>query len=95
MLASGPRGGDLARFHELLEASQVAACLNLRLALEQFRDQLADGAGRRVVGNCRGHQRAAPARRIAKIDAAAVRDIGTGCGLPTDEENAYSSGAVD
>src|SRR5688572_19039958 len=56
-----PRGGDLAGFHELLEAPQIAARLDLRLALEEFRDQLADAARGRIVGNCRGHPRAAPA----------------------------------
>src|SRR6185436_18603163 len=80
-----PRGGDLAGFHELLEAPQVAACLNLWLALEQPGDQLADGAGRRVVGDCRGHQRAASAGRIAKVDPATVRHVGPGRGFPADQ----------
>src|SRR5829696_43677 len=80
-----PRRGDLAGFHELLEASQIAARLDLRLALEEFRDQLADGARGWIVGNCRGHPRAAPAGRIAKVDPTAVTDVGARVGLPADQ----------
>src|SRR5688572_31843117 len=80
-----PRRGDLAGFHELLEASQIAARLNLGLALQEFRDQLADAARGRIVGNCRGYPRAAPAGRIAKVDPATVRDVGAGVGLPADQ----------
>ena len=38
--------GDLAGLHELLEASQIVARLDLRLALEELRDELAERAAR-------------------------------------------------
>ena len=63
-------GGDLAGFHQLLEAAQVAARLDRGLALEQLGDQLADRAAGRIVGDRRGDDRAARAG-VAELDAAA------------------------
>src|SRR5215213_2486293 len=42
-------GRDLARLHQLLEAAEVAARLDVRLALEQLGQAFPDDACRRIV----------------------------------------------
>jgi hypothetical protein len=47
--ASARGSGDLAGFHQLLEAPEVPARLDRRFALEHLGDELADRAGWRIV----------------------------------------------
>src|SRR4051812_23332795 len=42
-------GRDLARFHQRLEAAEIAARLDVRLALEQLGKALAEDSARRIV----------------------------------------------
>src|SRR3954467_11325041 len=64
-------GGQLAGLHELLEAAQLLARLDLGLAAEHLGKQLAQRAGRRIIGNGHGDDGAATVRGIAEFNAAA------------------------
>src|SRR5689334_5219670 len=76
-------GRDLACFHELLEAAQVAACLDTRLALEELGDEPPDRPARRIVRD-RGAHDGAAGTGIDELDAATVGDVGAGRRLPVD-----------
>jgi hypothetical protein len=78
-------GGDLAGLHQLLEAAQFAAGLNLRLLLEQLGDQLAEVAAGRVVDDGGGDLGAAAGRGVLELDAAGVLDVGALGRLPGDQ----------
>src|SRR5690348_15156765 len=79
------RGGNLAGLHELLEAAQLLARLDLRFAPEYLGEQLAERAGRRVVGDGHGHDGAAAVGRFAELHATAVIDVASFDGAPRDE----------
>src|SRR5689334_3451005 len=81
-IAPRPGGGrDLAGFHELLEAPEVAPRLDGGLSLEQLGDHLADEARRGIVENGDADHRA-PSPGMAKIDPAAIGNIGALFGCP-------------
>ena len=81
LAAVARRSGDFAGFHQLLEAVQVAPRLDARLALEQLGDDLADGAGGRIIGDRRAHDGAARSG-VLEPDAPRVGDVGAFGRLP-------------
>src|SRR6185369_5015672 len=76
-------GRDLAGFHELLEAVEIAPGLDARFALEQLGDDLAHRSARRIVGDDGADDRAARTG-APEFDPATVVDVAAGLGLPAD-----------
>ena len=68
-------GGDLARLHQHLEALELAAALDVRLALEELGDPAPELAARRPVGDRRLDDRAAAAGRVAEGHAPLGLDL--------------------
>jgi nicotinamide-nucleotide amidase len=68
-------GRDLAGFHKLFEAPQVAAELNLGFALQDFGSNAAKETGWWIIGHQDGNYRPATALRRRKSDATFIEDI--------------------
>src|SRR5436190_14711085 len=77
-------GRDLTGFHQRLEAPEIAAGLDVRLALEQLGNALADEPGRRLVADDEAYHRAAPWPRIQELDPAFGLDARVRLALPRD-----------
>src|SRR5689334_5677504 len=81
-LADRPSAGhrlrlrDLARLDHLLESSEIACHLLLRLLPEQLRGHDAERSGRRLVGELDADLGATVARRVDEVHAARVLDAG-------------------
>lgn len=67
---------DFAGFHELLEATEIAARLDGRFALKHFRNDLADNARRRVVDDRCSDGDSASAGGILGIDPSTIGNVG-------------------
>src|SRR6056297_1241764 len=69
-------GGDLAGFHEHLQALELAAALHRGHPLERRGDPFAQRAVRRNIGNERRNLCAPAGWRVAEHDLAARPDVG-------------------
>src|SRR4051794_14890295 len=78
-------GGDVAGFHEALEAAEVFADLGGGVAAEQRGDPLADPAAGRDVVDHHFHFGAAPRSAWDEAHRAGVVDVGVGEGSPSDQ----------
>src|SRR4051812_17185124 len=75
-------GGDLAGFHQLLEAAEVTARLDRRFALQQLGDAAPDRSAGRIVGHEEPHIGPAARRRVGEFDHARRIDIAALLALP-------------
>src|SRR4051812_15316778 len=66
-LGGARRAGHFAGLEELLEPPQVAADLQVRLALQEFGDPLADAPSRRIICEGRADHRSALWRGVEKL----------------------------